>query len=821
MVEIDRKAKDLIGTTERAEDLGKRLGQLNFLRQHMDMVDNFGDDEIVNNVLNSVGEHDDDDAVGPVNNLNRSQDDTSVKQIAVRTDLGGDRCGTNARNDIRNATQPMPLFDVRNESRNDIQNDNNLSGNSSDGRFDGNHRVQNYRNDREHSNVHRNDRLENYPDYHRNDRIDNRINKHLQNTSVPESPASPMSPMSPMSPISASSIPSSSQPRIEERIALSDKFKRRKRVEEPHPTKNNESMQSHDQRNVNGLQPQQDPRLRNRPNVPTTNDFQALIALGNSQAKPPIQHPSMQNSFGNNFNMNHPQNSEVYPPQRPFFNEPFSPVNPPVYPPVHQQPQSHPQARPSANIPIHSNLHGNHHASPNQQNHPHRPGQHFTSPSNNYNTNVVCGPNAMPQHPRMNPFVQNSNSHQHQNHSRNHQQHQRQAHPRKETYSDHRHRLKMEAKRKQDEARTAAAAVSSTTSQNNIGEQNKESESQQSRSNSPNRTETATGKSAEKPKTPNSAPKSIFDKAFESNNWDTLPKSVSKSFKIPKKIQPNSENKSRDDKRDASENNVSTSTKPGKVHKSSSNLDRLKASSPLNRKKSTDTGDKRKSTDGKKSSKDKDREREKEKEKEKDKKSSKKSIENNQIHADTTINIESEVDTTKSANKTTENEQSNKSIPDLDDVLKLLAEKFDPAKLEQVKKLLAPTDQTNDDAVTSSTQPGQNNAENEATNVSRENKSKSDAPKTPKRSRELERLNADIRENIPDVLSATGRRACTLNAQKSNESSPTKPTKSAAEKSKASTELKSDDEFVCDNSMCNQNLKIITNYFKKKAIQKF
>lgn len=436
---------------------------------------------------------------------------------------------------------------------------------------------------------------------------------------------------------------------------------------------------------------------------------------------------------------------------------------------------------------------------------PTRPGQHMNSPSNSYSPNIGFGPNAMQSNPRNNPFHQNANMNQHQpQHQHQHphpHQHQNQRqhnyrpeNRRRETYGDHKKRLALE---KEEQRKRELAAVSSTTAQNTANEQSKEA-NQESPTQSPNQADNSTQpKDVEKEKEKSSAsttaekPHNKIDNAFRSNNWEALPPSkTGTSFKIPKLNRsistPSTARLSTGAKDDTPENNVSTSTKTSKVSKPSSDsssrdprLDPKKTAEPSKNRKS--------SSDAKKST-----------TKKNDTKS--KVSETDQMHADTTIPMETEPTPDEPLNAP---EPQNEVITQLpEDLLEALARIAGP-KFAAIRDILGQDAVPNDDAVTSSTQPAPNNTQpDESSDKSKVNQSKAQGAKTPKKQRknhsnELERLTADIRENIPDVLNATGRRTCTLNTQKSNEVSPAKSVKSA-EKPKPSGH-KSDDDTQSDN----------------------
>lgn len=610
----------------------------------------------------------------------------------------------------------------------------------------------------------------------------NRYNNGTESRPDSNNQRSPV-PISSIVPICSPAHVSSTNPfRAEERIALSDKYHRRPRM---YNDSNVNMVDNGQTKPVNGLvnsqQPQQDPRLRNRDMPGSDASLEQFMSYGNPQptthAQPPqhIRHPQpvqppqpmhqvqplhhspMQNMFGPNINRNFPNNVDVYQPpaQRPFFNEPYHQHQPQLPLPPQQQPQFTP-----------------------------RTGQHM--PSNNFNQNVGYGMNATPHG---NVFGQIKNiAHHHIGKQ-----------PR-ETYGDYRlrrirERQELERARKEQKKKTNANVTSTTVSQpqNTANEQSQESPAQ-----SPNQNETTHSKDTDKEQTSSSAAqKTHFDKAFRDNNWDSLPiTKPSSSFKIPKLNKPNSHpgstRPSNDSKQDPSENNVSTSTKAVKPTKTceSGRIDpRLK--------KTPNAANKRKiSSDAKKPN---------------EKKSDDKTpAELDHIHADTTIISEPD----QVEEEQSQQQQKKTDIPV--DVLEMIKTKIDPEKFKQIESILTQKDATNDNDVTSSTTPAQANADG---NESMANQSKSDT-KTPKKLRksqmnELEKLNADIRENIPDVLSATGRRTCTLNTSKSSDGSPAKDKPQKFFGKAKTSGHKSDDEIQCENGEILSTLDIvmISEYF--------
>lgn len=731
IVDLDQYTRSYLGVNEANEKFAKdfeTLKEIDKMRENLTEYTNKTLKLDIISQLDLVGAFDDEEDAAPISNS--PQAEPNIQE--------------NIQNDAHNNSHNEFSNEIRNEFHDEIRNE-----------FRAN---QNNRNERPSVDS----RIENRTDSRIDKRFDNQTFNH---TNIRDEGQRP--PVSNLSSTISASIPmpvpaptpiaprNSIENRAEERIALSDKYQRRKRNSNS-GAESNLSPQLND-RNAS-QQLQQDPRLRNRPNTCTITSGASLteqfMSYGNPQPTPQQHLPS----FGPNFNRNHSQNSDVGPPQqqRPFFNEQFHP---------HQQPHPH-----------------LHHPNLAQS----RPGQHMNSPSNNFSPNIAVQP-----HPRMNPFTQNSNMNQHQQNNYHHQENRQ-----RETYADHKRRMEEQRRLEQleraqeEKRRKAAASVSSTTTQNTANEQSKES-NQESSTQSPNQNDSTPHKDVDKEKTSSSFAKkphnNKVDNAFRNNNWEALPQSKAAAFKIPKlnKSISNTSTTSLDDKRDSPENNVSTSTKATKVSKPSSDSDRRDPR--LNSKKTPESSKNRKSSSGSK--------------KVDSKKSSEKQLpENDQIHADTTILMEPEQVQEEPVNESERQQEASKDIPE--HVLKLLQNYTDPDKFDQIKSLLVKEAQPNDDAVTSSTQLAQGNVQSNLSNKSKANQSKTDTVKTAKKPKkpylnELERLNADIRENIPDVLNATGRRTCTLNAQKSNENSPAKITKSA-EKPKASGH-KSDDETQCDN----------------------
>lgn len=760
IVDLDQYTRSYLGVNEAAEKFAKEFESLNQMEKMRENLAEYTDKTLQKDIISEL------DLVGGFDDNDVPPEDAPPISSSTQAET---TIQNNIQNDARNDSHNEFSNEIRNEFHNEIRNEFRANKDSHNERPSVDRRIEN-RTD---------NRFDNRTDNRFDDRTFNRTDIRDEGQRQPVSTISAPIPL-PVPPPTSNAPQNSIENRAEERIALSDKYQRRKRNSNS-GAESNQSPQLND-RNAS-QQLQQDPRLRNRPNTCTITSGASLteqfMSYGNPQPTPPQNLPP----FGPNFNRNHPQNSDVGPPQqqRPFFNEPFHP---------HQQPHPHLH---------HQNLAQS------------RTGQHMNSPSNSFSPNI-----AIQQHPRMNPFTQNSNMNQHQHQQSNYHHHQENR--QRETYADHKRRMEEQRRLEQiervqeEKRRKAAASVSSTTTQNSANEQSKES-NQESPTQSPNQNDSTPNKDVDKEKTSSSVAKkphkNKVDNAFRSNNWEALPQSKAAAFKIPKlnKSNSNTSTSSLDDKRDSSENNVSTSTKTTKVSKSSSDSDRRDPR--LNSKKTPESSKNRKSSlDSKKV--------------DSKKRSEKRLPENDQIHADTTILMEPEQVQEEPVNELERRQEANKDIPE--HVLKLLQNYTDPDKFDQIKSLLVKEAQPNDDAVTSSTQLAQGNVQSNLSNKSKANQSKTDTVKTSKKPKkhylnELDRLNADIRENIPDVLNATGRRTCTLNAQNSNENSPAKTTKSA-EKPKSSGH-KSDDETQCDNGELIFRKKFIFCYFLNLLIKLF
>lgn len=584
-------------------------------------------------------------------------------------------------------------------------------------------------------------RVEMQIDNRADNRIDNRTVHQTSQQIVNQTVRPIENPMNkPITSVPATSVPvtvtSPESVVREERIALSDKYHRRPRIHSESNDNTPESgspMQLIDPRNT--VQPQQDPRLRNRSNliIPTPDvSIEQFLSFGNTQSpQPPIHHPQTaglhapmhQNAFGQihgqNMNRNHAPNRDIYsaPGQRPFYNDP-------TYNHHQQQYPNIPSSRPAPHLHPMANI-------------------------------GFSGAHRTPQ--RQNSFGPN-------------------------TYREHCAR-KQERELAQ-QMNNIVPAVTSTTPASDQVQQTANGKPAGSPTQSPNQTEsTVQNKNATFKKT-------HFDKAFRGNNWEAIPiKKSTASFKIPKlnkssssATNPTSETKrdsSKNRQQDSSENNVSTSTtKPTKSTKS------VKNNCQPNQSKTTAAPKKRKSIENKKTD---------------GKASDTHPPENVQAGADTTIIME-----TEQTEEPPAVEQPIKETPEIINWLLQDRDKF--REVFEAMKKMQNGDQ-NDDAVTSSTQPVQSNENDQTSKKSGKTvQTKADAavaatgkkpkPKSKRQMNELERLNADICENYPEVLSATGRRACTLNVQKSNDNSPTKTPRSAT-KSRLSGH-KSDDDVVSE-----------------------
>lgn len=717
--EVERKTRSMFGTTEGLEALRNRMDKLKEIDKIRKEVYTYQNKELEKDIISQL------DLAGALDDMEVSAP-TPSSPPAINTPSSPPAIQNNIQNDFRNEIRHETRHQIHNESRDEFSS-----------------RIENRTDNRRSGEIRMDDRAINRPE------IRNEIHRQVAPISSIAAPAPAPAAVPPTITPTATAPQNPFSNRVEERIALSDKYQRRKRSDASANVPVDSYQLPHDR--IASQQPQPDPRLRGRSNACTITSGASLTEQFNSYRHP--QGPPHLPPFGAP-NFNRQNSSDACSPQqqqRPFFNDPFHP---------HQQ-QQHPH-------PHHPNMMQSRH------------GPHMQSPPNNYSPNIVMGPNAMQPHPHVNnPFSNNRhpNQHHHQHpQQRNYQQHHHQQDEKaKETYGDH--RRKMAQKREEEERRRKlAASVSSTTAQNTADEQNKECPEEPPTQSAP-QIDNTKQKDTDKEK-----PRNKVDNAFRSNNWEALPQSKSgSSFKIPKLNKSNSNTSttrtSTDAKRDSPEDNVSTSTKTTK-----SDTGRTDPRSKSKNK--TSSKNRKSSTDAKKVD---------------NKKGDEKLPEDDQIHADTTIMVESESPQEQPANAT---ESQNDSIC-ITSILETIKNKVSADKLDVIKRLLSDESntQSNDDAVTSSTQPVKGTAENSASTKAKANQSKAEA-KTPKKLKkyqnELERLTADIRENIPDVLSATGRRTCTLNTQKSTDSSPAKTPKSVERTAKASGH-KSDDEAQSDN----------------------
>lgn len=549
--------------------------------------------------------------------------------------------------------------------------------------------------------------------------IENRTDNHLINRI--ESRVENRIVDSPRSPEPSSSM--NSVPR-EERIALSSKYVRRSRVQ----TNQNERLPESSPPNSTSIpQPQQDPRLRNRIVPPIPSPSTSLTEQFNSYGNPqPVLHQSA-SSISHAQPIHHPANTFV-----PNLNRNFPPNRDVYQTPVHQ---------PLFNEPYQPNRYQ-------QQQFPNIvQNQSNLSPhTNNFNSNVGFGANS-----HNNPF--RHNLHTNQNVS---------SEPQKETYADWKRR------QQQEQARKPQPTVSSTTAQ---AQSTAAEPIEKSPIQSPNQKENTRRKDDEKEHSSvssntSTSKKTHFDKAFRGNNWNALKKPFKNSctsFKIPKL------NKSSTDTatttRDSPENNVSTSTKPTNDTKNSSNR------SDSKRRKSSETVTKRKrSVDAKKPE---------------SKRNDRNSLDTNEALGNepdqTIVQPQVEPQPVLSAPQL--------ANPTVDELLKMLSAQLPEDTASKLKEIVTKRNESNDDTVPSSTTPVQSmDSDNADKSMETQDKSetKSAAKQKPKpkkpHTNELDRLTADIRENIPDVVALlTSRRTCTLNAPKIVDISPKKTSKSAKE----------------------------------------
>lgn len=514
--------------------------------------------------------------------------------------------------------------------------------------------------------------------------------------------------------------------------------------------------------------PPQDPRLRNRPptsNQSTTEQF--LPPYRNQQAL----HPTLSQM---------PIASNVHAFMHPNI-DPYHPAPPPTV-----NLQQFPLGNESASFHAHSGRPQVHHQS-----------NHFTAPGYNANARIhVNNPFRSPPHtepyPNSNPNMPIDPRHHQQN--QHYQPHQLQQG--KETYREH--RLRKEKEEEEERRTQAAAAAAAQVSSSTTAATDDKTDDQQSNQDS--------GANKHKPK---DTTEPISNKAYRGNNWGELSKNKTNSnaFKIPKLNKPNTPQNigksqtvptsAKDiDRSSPVETNVSTTSngkdsqshKKGNEHATKKNTNDFTSTATTKRKDSTS----KKSTDKKK----------------KNRSSLDDATQSDDmISADTTIHVDSEYQRDEqsiaSAQSTQQSSGEATNPENVDDILEALKKTVPEDQLKKILSILKPDNNANDNAVTSSTVPPVPIAIETETVNNKAGEKVTTAPakpkKTTKHANELERLNADIRDNIPDVLRAIGPRACTLNAAKMMDTSPRKNT--AAKRTtnrRASTGHKSDDETHSD-----------------------
>lgn len=617
------------------------------------------------------------------------------------------------------------------------------------------------------------DNVPNVYDSPNSNRFENRSNHSNRSTTMSDdSPQSPDQITSTnTAPVSAAALPKpQSQPQREERIALSDKYVRRPRNSSASgPTTPDLNSPPHIDTGAaaSTVTPLQDPRLRNRPsNITSTSNTN----LGEPPFLPPYRNQQM--PLGPNA-LN-----------RGFIQDAYHPATPPSL-------QQHQQQYPPGNdMPFHPQP-----GRPSPAHHmPHHPVNHgFNAGFSGGN----AGGNLPPSHPN-NPFRPPNMPPYPNMDPRHSRQSQNQHNLQKETYREHRIRRQMEEKRRAEEEAAAAAAAAAVTS--STAATSDKVDEQQSNSDAPNKDTTKEGNTTEK---------TVFDKAFRANNWDALSpplnKSSGNSFKIPKLNKSNSENNKSNDK-----------STPATTQNSDRN-------SPIEMNVTTSTGKDTTSDKSKKSSNDSAKRKDSTTKKSLDKKNRNSLDETSQdavIVADTTIDVDvDQMHEQKSKEKSTSPTQqpTEAAQPALDDLLEQLKTALPQDQLQKVLSIINPENtNANENTVTSSTVPAIQNSNTEGETVKKmaltarkslASKGSQKAapvaatapkPKKQKHANELDRLTADIRENIPGVLDAIGPRACTLNAAKIIDTSPRKAGGTTAAKGitnrRASSGHKSDDD---------------------------
>lgn len=576
-------------------------------------------------------------------------------------------------------------------------------------------------------------------------RSEQRTNHPNRSYPIDESPQSPDQ--------TPSEIPAPApKPPREERIAFSDKFVRRPRnpsASGPATSDFNSPLHAN-----TPVAPPQDPRLKNRPsNITSTSN----PSVNESPFIPPTyrnQQQQMPASMPHGVNaMNHGFMQDAYHPPPPSQHLPFHPQSGRQNVPNHMQP--HPSAMHGYNAGFGSaNL-----------------------PSSHAN-NLFKAPN-------MPPFPGQS-MHADPRHSR---QPQNQFNQQKETYRDYRIRKEIEERRRAEAAAAAASpAISSTTAATD------KTEEEQSHS-----------ESASKDATKDSTEETVFRKAYCGNNWEALSpplnKSSGNSFKIPKLGKANAPNNNSTNKSAAVnavqnmdrsspiEMNVTTSTMSEKNAQSKKRKDSTKKPSDKKNRNSLDDTSQGDAV----------------------------AVADTTIHADTDQMGEDKSNEESTPTQQLQQPTDATAKTDFNDILEQLKKHLRPEKLDAVLHIIKP-DSANENAVTSSTvlATPTGTQESEVVKKSQATARKSFASRTgpkastnvevktapgrakkQKHTNELDRLTADIRENIPDVLSAIGPRSCTLNAAKFTDTSPRKAGAAAKDIScrRSSSGHKSDDDI--------------------------
>lgn len=540
---------------------------------------------------------------------------------------------------------------------------------------------------------------------------------------------------SPQSPEQISSNAPIPPPR-EERIALSDKYTRRPRSNISAPSTPDLNSPPNADRWTNAPvqpAPPQDPRLRNRP----ANPSQMMSASSPSIAEKFQNHLSYQN-----------QSHAIQQQQQPFLGS----IRPNAMNHSFAMQPNHDVYHPSPPPPQY--------ALGNEAGRLHHLPQH---PASQFNAHAAFGGDMSPHvnnafRPHGLSVYPNLNIHIDPLH------HQHQQEPPKNYYE---HRLRREKEREMRKAKSAVTSSTATPSTGSEPQSNQEIGAAQNK-------DTAKEQLA----SDCTIQKTVFDKAFRANNWEALSsphnKSSSHAFKIPKLNKPNSQNDSnKSQKVDAQGNDTPVEINMPTSTSKSAGKDKKGGSGQAKKGSNDATGSAKRKDPSKKST--------------GKKHSDRHSIDDNQdmmIAADTTINADSDqMDEQRSKSPPSQQQQSQEVQPEsvvseIVEALKTKA-KVPENKLQAILSILN-NDNANDNAVTSSTVTTvQNSTEAETAKMltaaeavtskgatAKGGQKAASASAKPKKiyANELDRLTADIRENIPGVLSAIGPRSCTLNA---------------------------------------------------------